>query len=96
MNHYSDRQNYRDLIGLAIEKTLSEISFPLLETVQIRLEEDYNCEFSDCLDHPEYLNKILRDIYGKSYYAIVTSIQKNLKEFESKQLVQNFLTVLQK
>ena len=96
MSHYSDRQNYRDLIGLAVEKTLSEISFPLLETVQIRLEEDYKCEFSDCLDHPEYLNKILRDIFGKSYHTIITSIQQNLKEFESKQLVKNFLIVMQK
>ena len=96
MSYHSDRQNYRDLVGLAVEKTLSEISFALLETVQLRLEEDYNCEFSDCLDHPEYLNKILRDIFGKSHYAIVMSIQKNLREFESKQLVQNFLKVMQK
>ena len=96
MNYYSDRQNYRELIGLAIEKTLSEISFALSETVQMRLEENHNCEFSDCLDHPEYLNKILRGVFGKSYYAIVESIQKNLREFESKQLVQDFLIVMRK
>ena len=96
MSNYSGRQNYRDLIGLTVEKTLSEISYALRETVQIRLEEEYNCEFSDCLDHPEYLNKILKDIFGKSYYTIITSIQKNLREFESKQLVQDFLTVMQK
>jgi len=96
MNKYSDRQNYRDLIALSIEKTLAEIGFPELENVRIRLADDYSCEFSDCLDHPEYLNEILRDIFGNLHHVLVQSIQQNLKEFSSKELVDNFLIAMQK
>ena len=91
MNKYSDRQNYRELIAFSIEKTLSEISFSVLEKVQNRLAEDYSCTFLDCLDHPEYLSEILRDIFGNSYYVLVQSIQQNLEEFSSKEVVKNFL-----
>ncbi|MFB5611434.1 MAG: hypothetical protein ACE5RT_06460 [Nitrosopumilaceae archaeon] len=96
MSDYSNIQNYRNLIALAIEKSLAEIGFPILENVQKRLADNYNCEFSDCLDHPEYLNKILNEIFGDSYFVIVQSIQQNLNEFSEKELVDNFLKTLQK
>lgn len=95
MNKYSSIQNYRDLIGLSIEKTLAEIGLSVLYSVQDRLLKEYNCKFSDCLDHPDYLNKILRDIFGNSYYVIVDSIQQNLKEFSTKDLVVNFIRNIQ-
>ena len=91
-----DRQLSRDFVTISIEKALTEIGSPVSNEVSLRLKEDYNCDFADCLDHPEFLNKILKDLFGNSYQKIVDSIKKNLDGLSSNTQLENFLTVIAK
>jgi hypothetical protein len=79
------------LIITAIEKSLLEIGKPDLNKVKQKLMEDYNRTLADCYDEPEFLNRILKDIYGKAHVTIVESIKKNLKSMSTSKPVQEFL-----
>ncbi|MFB5603526.1 MAG: CbbQ/NirQ/NorQ C-terminal domain-containing protein, partial [Candidatus Nitrosomaritimum aestuariumsis] len=82
------------LIIAAIEKSLLEIGKPDLNKVKQRLMEDYNRTLSDCYEEPEFLNRILKDIYGKAHVTIVDSIKKNLESMSDKKEVREFLEVV--
>ncbi len=57
-----DFSAYKSLIALAIEKALMDFGVPEVDTVQSRLQEKYNCGFTDCLEHPGYLNLVLKTL----------------------------------
>jgi nitric oxide reductase NorQ protein len=82
------------LIITAIEKALLEIGKPDLNKVKQRLMEDYKRTLSDCYEEPEFLNRILKDIYGKAYVTIVDSIKKNLDNLSQSAPVKKFLEVI--
>ena len=82
------------LIITAIEKSLLEIGKPDLNKVKQRLMEDYKRTLSDCYEEPEFLNRILKDIYGKAYVTIVDSIKKNLESLSQSTQVKKFLEVI--
>ena len=81
----------KELIIIAIEKSLLEIGKPDLNKVKEKLMADYNRTLADCYDEPEFLNRILKDIYGTAHVTIVDSIKKNLGNMTSSQPIQNFL-----
>ena len=82
------------LIITAIEKSLLEIGKPDLNKVKQRLMEDYNRTLADCYEEPEFLNRILKDIYGKAHVTIVDSIKKNLDSMSETKQVKEFLEVI--
>ncbi len=79
------------LVALAVEKALLEVNVEVYEKVLDELEKKYQCYLPDCYEHPEYLIEILRDIYGDSYLAIVKTINDNLKDFENRKNISEFL-----
>ena len=87
---------YRELVSIAVEKTLMDIGVEEAELVQLKLKIDYNSSFADCLEHPEYLQGILKDLYGNSYTAIIKSIEDYMSEFKTIKQLENFLYVLNK
>lgn len=42
--------------------------------IQSRLDALYNCEIRDCMDHPEYLQTVLKEVYPDEYESIVDEI----------------------
>jgi len=82
------------LVSLAIEQTLLEFGTPALEKVSKKLFEDYHCYIPDCYKKPEYLNKVLKDLFGNSHTVIVQSIRKRLEELASQDPIKNFLEKL--
>jgi len=84
-----EEKNLRNLIAVAIENALLEIGRKELEKVESMLEADYKSNFFDCMDHPEYLGKILRELYPDNN-KIAKSILKNLKGFIPKSLFNDF------
>jgi hypothetical protein len=79
------------LVSLAIEKTLIEMSNPALETVSNKLFEYYHCYVPDCFEHPEYLKRVLKELFGNSYDTIIKSIESRLEEFSSQTTIADFL-----
>lgn len=82
------------LVGLAIERALLEIGGSVLDQVTRKLETEYNCYIFDCYNNPEMLHRVLKEIYGDSYKAIVDSIKKNLDEFAYQEPIGRFLSVI--
>lgn len=81
------------IVSLAIEKALLEFGSAALEQVTNKLS-DYHCEISDCFEKPEYLKKVLKDIYGNSYTVILESIKKYLEKFDYQISIQAFLKAI--
>ena len=76
---------------MAIERALLEIGTPALVHVGNKLYEKYQCHFTDCLEHPEYLIDILKERYANSYAIILESIDKDLEEFTDSSPIANFI-----
>ena len=82
------------LTAVVIEKTLLDMGKPVHQKVIERLYEEYHCHISDCYEHPEYLNEILKKLYGNAHDVIVKSINKELEEFSYKKPIKRFLEVI--
>ena len=82
------------LVWLAIESALFKIGGPIYEKVVDDLYEKYHCHIPDCYEHPEYLNEILKGLYGNAHDVIVKSINKQLEEFSYKEPIKRFLEVI--
>ncbi|MGI0101840.1 MAG: hypothetical protein ACREA7_04500 [Nitrosotalea sp.] len=79
------------LVSLAIENTLLQISKPVFDKVENQFREKYQCSILDCYDHPQYLNEVLREVFGKSYSDITKSIEEFLKEFRYEPSIETFI-----
>jgi len=79
------------LVVLAIEKALLEVGKPTYDEVLGKLVTDYNCYLSDCYEKPEYLSKVLKDLYGQGRLAIIQSIEKFLVEMNAYEDIKNFI-----
>ena len=87
----TDDQIKKALVALAIEQTLIEFGPPALEKVSNELFEYYHCYIPDCYKKPEYLNRVLKELFGNAHTVIVQSIGKRLEEMASQDSIKNFL-----
>ena len=88
------KQANKVLITYLIESTLLRIGYENLEKLIEILDTDYGCEISDCYEHPEYLDRILTEFYGKSAKAITNRINQVLTEYSEDEEISNFLKVV--
>ena len=74
-----ERKNVmKALTTITIEKVLLNIGKPVLDKVKNKLKKEYKCYIPDCYDHPEYLESVLKSIFGNSHITIVESIREEL------------------
>ena len=82
------------LVSLAVEKALYEIGKPVYEKIIEALYKEYHCYLPDCYEHPEYLNDILKKLYGNAHDVVVKSIKKELDTFSNHKPIARFLSVI--
>lgn len=82
------------LVAFVIERSLLKIGKPALDQVSNSLYEKHHCHLGDCYEHPEYLAKALKDLFGKSHTVIVESIKNELAEFVEYKPIERFLKVV--
>ena len=82
------------LVTLAIEKSLLAIGKPVYNQVASALKKEYDCYLPDCYEHPEYLKKILQDLFGKSSDTMIESIKNQLEEFAEQNGIKTFIEVI--
>ncbi|TLY07271.1 MAG: hypothetical protein E6K83_05915 [Thaumarchaeota archaeon] len=85
---------HKAIVCLAIEMALIEIGKPIYDKVLNDLFEKYHCYLTDCYEHPEYLNEVLKGLYGNSHQVIIKSIKKQLEEFSYKKPIEKFLQAI--
>lgn len=84
------------LISFVVERVLLDVGNLALDEVGNRLYEKYQCYFSDCLEHPQYLKDVLQEIFGDSYKSITDKIQQKLVELNDQKPIATFLSVISK
>ena len=63
----------------------------LLDKVIEILFRKHNANIPDCYDHPEYLNEVLKSLYGEGYKVVVETIKNHLKEFADQEPISEFI-----
>ena len=91
----TDTQIKKALVAFAVEKTLIDMGGPVFDKVAKTLKDDYGCYIPDCYDHPEYLKRVLLDLYGNAHTAIIHSIKNSLQEFSHQEPIGRFISVLE-
>ena len=84
------------LVAIVVEKSLLDVGKPIYDKVVSSLQKYYQCDLPDCYEHPEYLDKILKELFGDSHKVIVDSIQMELKEFAHQEPIARFLQAITK
>ncbi|QLH08513.1 hypothetical protein [Candidatus Nitrosotenuis sp. DW1] len=84
----------RALLAFAVESTLLRMGKPVYEKVTSKLEKDYNCYIPDCQENPEFLKRVLQDIFGDAYDDIINEIRTELGEFISQKYFDDFIKTL--
>ncbi len=84
----------RNLVSLAIGKTLIDIDSRRYAEVTKHLKEKYNIDLSDCYQHPVPLRETLKELYGNSYKFMIESIKENLSDFPDHVEIVKFLDAL--
>ena len=82
------------MVSLAVEKVLLGIGKPIYNNVIKQLSKDYNCYLPECYEHPEYLNKVLKKIFGNAHVTIVDSIKKELDECMTQKPIEHFVIAI--
>ena len=90
----TDDQIKKAIVAISIEIVLLEMGKPVFDTFTKKLYKNYNCYIPDCSDHPEYLDQILKEMYGSSYKTIVDKITELLVEFSYQKSVAEFIKVI--
>jgi hypothetical protein len=84
------------LVSVTIGQSLYEISEAAHDDVGNALYKKYKCYFHDCLEHPEYLVDVLKQVFGDGYLSIIISINKKLEEFSYQKPIKEFLLGINK
>ena len=82
------------LVCLVMESTLLKIGKPIYDNVVHELDKKYHCYLTDCYEHPEYLNEILKKLYGNAHDVIIESINSQLEEFSYKEPIKKFVEII--
>ena len=88
----NDQVVFKALTIFAIEKTLLDVGKPAYDKVVSMLSKNYHCYLPDCYEHPEYLNKVLKKMFGNSYLTVVERIKKELDSQMMEQPIEIFVT----
>ena len=94
MSLLENKDIYNILTTWAIEKTLLDLGKPTYDKVIDMLKNEYRCYLTDCYEHPEYLNAVLKKLSDDSSVAIVVSITNKLKEFLYKEPIRRFVEAI--
>jgi hypothetical protein len=78
------------LLAFAVEDVLLEIGKPMHDVVLARLKKEYDCSVFDCLENPEYLSRILGDIFGNNSQEILSRMKAKLGDLVEDRSLKEF------
>lgn len=86
----------KKLFAMAVEDALDDMGSPTLDLMNKKLLKDYSCSIEDCLQRPDVLKKVLKEVFGYADIAVIAKIKRNLGDFSQEKPVAEFLMVLSK
>ncbi|HYL66316.1 MAG TPA: hypothetical protein VEU72_04110 [Nitrosopumilaceae archaeon] len=85
---------YKELVTVVIEKALLNIGMYVYNTIVQILKNEYQCQISDCYEHPEYLHQVIKKHFSSAHKDIVDSINKDLRNSIKNQITKRFLDII--
>lgn len=82
------------LVAVVVEQVLHNLGKIEYEEIVMRLEDEYHCYITDVYEHPEYLKRILKDLYGNAYTSIISKIEQAFGEFTQQSPYKEFIISL--
>lgn len=82
------------LVAVVVEQVLHNLAKIEYEEIVMRLEDEYHCYITDVYEHPEYLKRILKDLYGNAYTSIISKIEQEFGEFTQQSPYKEFIKSL--
>ena len=89
----SDEQ-IKDYFALSIEVVLMRNGGQEFQLVLTKLKNNFDLEIRDCYEKPEYLRKILEEVYHDYYKSIVVEMTLELGEYVEEGKIAEFLDAL--
>jgi hypothetical protein len=86
----------KTMLVYVIENILLKIGKSSYDLVLEKLQKDYGCHISGCVEHPEYLKRVLQDIYGNASVGILGQIKNELDDLAEQKYYSNFIEVISK
>ena len=65
-----------------IESVLIRHGVPNYNSVIDKIRSQYECEMSECVDHPDYLKAVIKEVYKNDYDAILGEISMETERLE--------------
>jgi len=84
----------KTMLIYVIENVLLKIGRSSYELVLTRLQKDYGCHISECVERPEYLKRALEDVYGDASVEIFEQIKSELGDLVEQKYYRNFIEVI--
>ena len=91
-----DQQAYRELVQVAVEHALLDMGPPELDRVKTKLKENFGITTEDIFDHPEYLKKVLYELFGDAYSDIIYTMRRVFDKSINEEPIQKFLQIIEK
>ena len=61
-----------------------------------KIDSLYNCTFTDCYEHTQYLRAVLKDVYKDDYKPVLDDIRRELKKLvDIEKPMELFLKIMQ-
>ena len=89
----SDEQ-IKENLALSIEVVLMRRGGPEFQMVLAKLKNNFNLDIIDCYEKPEYLRKVLKEVYREDFKSVVEEIIGELGEYAQEQKIIAFLDTL--
>ena len=89
----SDEQ-IKENLALSIEVVLMRRGGPEFQLVIAKLKNNFDLEIRDCYENPEFLRKILIDVYHDDFESVVEEIIWELGESGKERKILEFLDAL--
>jgi len=87
----SENKMRKTMIILALKNTLLELGIEEYDKVIDTLHKEHNCTLEECYENPEYLKRVLKNLYGDSYRDILNTLSENMKSVKSEISIREFL-----
>ena len=91
---FDQDQLRKAIVSIAVEKVLLDIGKPVYEKVIKQLSKDYDCYLPECYEHPEYLSKVLKKIFGNAHITIVDAVKLELNEYITEKPIEVFVRTI--
>lgn len=89
----SDEQ-IKENLALSIEVVLMRRGGPEFQMVLAKLKNNFNLDIINCYEKPEYLRKVLKEVYREDFKFVVEEIIGELGEYAQEQKIIEFLDTL--